>query len=358
MILQDFHTHQFEAERLGRSVRYPFYSIFKAVRARPQGGLSIQLRRDRPAETRQSGIYVWHHPDWGYFYVGIAAADNFTERWNKHIQKLLDQCSSARQMANWKSFADKFRAAGYGIDDLKDVTLRFYPRPNPGSPTFKQELADLETRIVATINPACNKEYDPTRPSATRFPTQRPLEESSGYSLQGSFTRDLTASKIWLLSELEKIQNKFSAVYILGSWYGNTALYMILEGRIQADKIILVEKNKEFLAGSQRILDRVGADNVEYMLADANRLDYRQLDNSGVVINTSLTDMPGRSWFLNIPEGTLVVLQGRDQDPGQEYHSTQEIVDRFPLNKVLYHGSIKLRDPETEYTRYMVIGRK
>lgn len=162
-----------EIERLGRSVRYPFYSIFKAVRPRPQGGLSIQLRRDRPAETRQSGIYVWHHPDWGYFYVGIAAADNFTERWNKHIQKLLDQCSSAKQMANWLTFSQKFKAAGYGIEDLKDITLRFYPRPNPGSATFKQELSDLETRIVGIINPACNREYDPTRPSATRYPPAR-----------------------------------------------------------------------------------------------------------------------------------------------------------------------------------------
>ena len=170
-----------EVERLGRSVRYPFYAIFKAVQPfadRP--GLSIQLRRDRPAETRQSGIYVWHHPDWGYFYVGIAAADNFTERWNKHIQKLLDNCSSAKQMANWQTFAQKFAAAGYGIDDLKDITLRFYPRPNPGSPTFKQELEALETRIVATINPACNKEYNPDRPSSTRFPAQRQLKESSG----------------------------------------------------------------------------------------------------------------------------------------------------------------------------------
>ncbi len=187
---------------------------------------------------------------------------------------------------------------------------------------------------------------------------QSNLDESSGYSLAGSFTRDLTASKVWLLSELEKIQQDFSTIYMLGSWYGNLALYLTLENRIQADKIILVEKNQEFLSASEQILDRVGADNVEYMLTDANQLDYRQLGDSGCVINTSLTDMHGRAWFLNIPNGTLIVLQGRDQDPGQEYHSTQSIVDRFPLTEVIYHGSMQLRDPETEYTRYMVIGRK
>jgi hypothetical protein len=187
---------------------------------------------------------------------------------------------------------------------------------------------------------------------------QSNLDESSGYSLAGSFTRDLTASKVWLLSELERIQQHFSTAYILGSWYGNLALYMTLQPGLDVDKIVLVEKNHKFLLASQRMLDHVGATNVEYMLADSNRLDYRQLGDSGVVINTSLTDMPGRSWFLNIPEGTLVVLQGRDQDPGEQYNSTQDIVDRFPLSQVLYHGRMQLRDPETEYTRYMVIGRK
>jgi protein-L-isoaspartate O-methyltransferase len=133
---------------------------------------------------------------------------------------------------------------------------------------------------------------------------------------------------------------------------------MKLQPRITADQIIVVEKNKEFLTTSRRLLDLAGADNVEYMLADANRLDYRQLGSSGVVVNTSLTNMPGRAWFLNIPDGTLVVLQGRDHDPNRNFESTQAIIDRFPLSQVLYHGRMQLRDPETEYTRYMVIGRK
>jgi hypothetical protein len=187
---------------------------------------------------------------------------------------------------------------------------------------------------------------------------QSSLDESSGYSLAGSFTRDLTASKVWLLSELEKIQQDFSAVYILGAWYGNLALYMKLQPRITADQIIVVEKNKEFLTTSRKLLDLAGADNVEYMLADSNKLDYRQLGEAGVVINTSLTDMQGRAWFLNIPNGTLVVMQARDHDPNRSFESTQDIVNRFPLSQVLYHGRMQLRDPETEYTRYMVIGRK
>jgi hypothetical protein len=187
---------------------------------------------------------------------------------------------------------------------------------------------------------------------------QSNLDESSGYSLAGSFTRDLTASKVWLLSELEKIQRDFSTAYILGAWYGNLALYMKLQPRINVDKIILVEKNKEFLSVSKKILSQVDNHNIEYMLADSNRLDYRQLEDSGVVINTSLTDMPGRAWFLNIPKGTVVVMQSRDHDPNRNFESTQDIMNRFPVSQVLYHGRMQLRDPETEYTRYMVIGIK
>jgi hypothetical protein len=187
---------------------------------------------------------------------------------------------------------------------------------------------------------------------------QSNLDESSGYSLAGSFTRDLIASKVWLLSELARIAPQVGTVYILGSWYGNLGVLLALDPVIKYKKLINVETDRKFLQASRRIQDHLGMDNTEYMLADANTLDYRQLDQDGVVINTSLTDMPGQAWFNNIPAGTLVVLQSRDHDPGNASHSTQDIVDRYPLSEIIYDGRLELRDPETEYTRYMVIGVK
>ena len=187
---------------------------------------------------------------------------------------------------------------------------------------------------------------------------QSNLDESSGYSLAGSFTRDLIASKVWLLKELEQIQHHYSTMYVLGSWYGNLAVYMKLQPTIKVDQIINVEIDTEMLDTSQSILDRVGATNVKYMLSDANKLGYRQLGSAGVVVNTSLTEMNQKEWFEHIPTGTLVALQARDQDPGVQYHTAQDIQRRYPLNRVLYHGSIRLQDPETKYTRYMMIGVK
>ena len=185
-----------------------------------------------------------------------------------------------------------------------------------------------------------------------------PVNESSGYSLEGSFTHDLIKSKVWLLIELARIAPEVGTIYVLGSWYGNLGILLALDPVIQYKRLINVETDRKFLQASERIHNYLGMGNTEYMLKDANDLDYRQLGDDGVVINTSLTDMPGQAWFDRIPEGTLVVLQSRDHDPGNAAHSTQDIIDRFPLSEIIYDGELKLQDPETAYTRYMVIGIK
>jgi hypothetical protein len=184
------------------------------------------------------------------------------------------------------------------------------------------------------------------------------LEESSGYSLEGSFTPDLVFSKLWLMRELAKISPDIGTMYVLGSWYGNLALLITRYPMVQVDHVINVETDPEFLKGSQDILNQAHAHNVEHMQKDANTLDYRQLGSNGVVVNTSLNDMKGTDWFENIPKGTLVAMQARDQVENEQFASPEDIEQKFPLSQVLYSGSLDLEDPETEYTRFMVVGRK
>lgn len=187
---------------------------------------------------------------------------------------------------------------------------------------------------------------------------KKKVSESSGYSLKGSFTRDLIASKVWLIEELARIAPTLETIYVLGSWYGNLSLYLNLLKDIKFNNIINVETNKQMLDQSRRMLDHLGIDNVESMLVDANELDYRQLGPAGAVINTSLTDMAGTEWFRHIPEGTMVVMQARDHDPGYQFSSPEDILEKFPLSRVDYMGTRELKDPETRYHRFMVIGRK
>jgi hypothetical protein len=184
------------------------------------------------------------------------------------------------------------------------------------------------------------------------------LDESSGSSLDGSFTPDLVFSKLWLMRELAKISPDISTMYILGSWYGNLALLLTRYPQIHVDHMVNVETDPERLNTGERILDQAGAGNVGHMLKDANNLDYRQLGPDGVVVNTSLNDIKGTDWFANIPQGTLVVMQARDQVENEQFAGPEDIEQKFPLDQVLYSGSLDLEDPETEYTRFMIIGVK
>jgi hypothetical protein len=133
---------------------------------------------------------------------------------------------------------------------------------------------------------------------------------------------------------------------------------MTLDPLPKVKKFINVETDKSMLDQSRRMMNRIGARNVDYMNQDANKLDYRQVDSNSVVVNNSLTDMAGTDWFTNIPNDTLVVMQARDNVDRNPFYSTQDILKKFPLNTVLYQGELDLQDPETKYTRYMVIGRK
>jgi hypothetical protein len=51
-------------------------------------------------------------------------------------------------------------------------------------------------------------------------------------------------------------------------------------------------------------------------------------------------------------------MQARDQVENEQFVKLQDIEQKFPLDQVLYSDSLDLEDPETEYTRFMIIGIK
>ena len=176
------------------------------------------------------------------------------------------------------------------------------------------------------------------------------LLEFSPPTLLGSFHRGLIFNKLWMIRELAKIQDHYSTIYILGSWYGNMSM-LLAKSDIEFDHIVNVDQDATVVRQAQRIAQCMGiADQIEPMIADANDLDYRQLDNNGLVINSSCHDMANRGWFDHIPQGVMVALQ------------TREDVDcnlaDYPLQTTLYQGSCQLQDPETAYISQMKIGYK
>jgi hypothetical protein len=176
------------------------------------------------------------------------------------------------------------------------------------------------------------------------------LNEFAPLTLDGSFHRSLIFNKLWLIKELSKIKDQYSTIYILGSWYGNLSL-LLSRSNIEFDHIVNVDQDVHVLKQGQRIAKQLGiADRIEPMAADANELDYRQLDQDGLVINTSCHDMPNKGWFDHIPKGTMVALQTRND--------VEHSLSQYPLRETLYRGSIDLEDPETPYTSWLKIGIK
>jgi hypothetical protein len=176
------------------------------------------------------------------------------------------------------------------------------------------------------------------------------LLEFSPSSIPGSFGRGLVFTKLWLLHELEKIQDQFGTIYILGSWYGNMSI-LLSKSNIQYDHIVNVDQDPRAVRGAHRMARILKIDDrIEPMIKDANRLDYRQLDQDGLVINTSCHDMKNQGWFDHIPAGVLVALQSRDD--------VDHDLSEYDLSRTLYQGSRSARDPETRYTSVLLIGVK
>lgn len=176
------------------------------------------------------------------------------------------------------------------------------------------------------------------------------LNEFAPLTLNGSFHRSLIFNKLWLIKELNKIKDQYSTIYILGSWYGNLSL-LLTRSNIEFDHIVNVDQDVDVLKQGQRIAKQLGvADRIEPMAADVNDLDYRQLDQDGLVINTSCHDIDSQDWFDHIPAGTMVALQTRDD--------VDHSLSQYALQKTLYRGSIELEDPETPYTSWLKIGIK
>jgi len=174
------------------------------------------------------------------------------------------------------------------------------------------------------------------------------LREFTPDTLAGSFDRGLIFNKLWLIHELATIKDTFSTIYILGSWYGNLSI-LLARSDIDYKHIVNVDTDAKRVRQGQAIAKQMHvADRIEPMVADANELDYRQLDSNGLVVNCSIHDMPNSGWFDHIPRGVMVALQSRTD--------VDHDINSYALKTILYDGTKQLADPETEYTSLLRIG--
>ena len=182
--------------------------------------------------------------------------------------------------------------------------------------------------------------------------------EVSQNNLKGSFSKDLVKSKTWLATELAKIRTDFKNVYVLGSWYGNLSLILFQEHKIKFQHLYNVDTNEDVLMQGEELAKSFGvAQDIDIIHKDANNIVYHA---PSLIINTSVNNIPNAGWFENIPLGTLVVMQSRNQDPDgiNHYNSAAELAATYPLSRVLFCDKLRLQEKQGSYARFMVIGYK
>jgi hypothetical protein len=177
-----------------------------------------------------------------------------------------------------------------------------------------------------------------------------------------AFSNGQIESKIWLCEELEKLNLPTnSTIWLLAGWYAITAFLLLSRNNMSIKHIRSFDIDPE----CQPVADKINNNweiqewKFKAFTKDCNRLDYNEYPT--IVINTSTEHFDSVEWFENIPEGTLVCLQGNDmnhEDHTSEFKNLDEFVKTFSMTDLIYVGEREFSYPSWKFKRFMLIGRK
>jgi hypothetical protein len=191
------------------------------------------------------------------------------------------------------------------------------------------------------------------------------------------FSRGQLESKLWLLTELGKLNVELGTVFLCAGWYATLAT-MLFESDIKIDKVrsfdidescvdIAETFNKpwfvdewRFKSITQDIMDINYNEHVwQYWSNANNRMSYPITDSPDTIINTSCEHIENfQEWYDLIPDGKLVVLQSNNFFDVEEHvncvGSIEEFVVKAPMHNILFSGKLNL----PKYKRFMLIGYK
>jgi hypothetical protein len=191
------------------------------------------------------------------------------------------------------------------------------------------------------------------------------------------FSRGQLQSKIWLVTELKKLDLDLGTVFLCAGWYATLSV-MLFESGIKIDKIrsfdldpstvdIAEVFNKFWFMEQWKfkalVNDIHSIDYTEHtwqFWSNANnRMSYPITDVPTTIINTSCEHIDSfNDWYNKIPNKKLVILQSNNYFEIAEHvncsSSLEEFSNSCPMSTVLYQGELVL----PKYTRFMKIGYK
>jgi len=182
-----------------------------------------------------------------------------------------------------------------------------------------------------------------------------------------SFTESQLESKLWLNNELNKIQNEFNNVAVIGGWYCHVLTNILIEN-FNAQFVCNYDIDKDSKTLSYKF-NKKYKDDEKYYCSNRNLFSvYQPIEGRqryqgevDLLINTScehmyyMKDLLKRNFTTSRP---LCVLQSTDNDEYDDHincvKDPEELADQANLIDIKYMGTKKLSNG---MNRFMVIGR-
>ena len=184
-----------------------------------------------------------------------------------------------------------------------------------------------------------------------------------------SFSGNQVTCKKWLIEQLlivlkDRPLTSTKKITVLGSWYGNILVPLIVDNIKGVEDILLIDMDEDALDIGRKFLGRnYNGVNINYIQEDINFTDYSER-YTNICINTSCEHMFPMSSisFLN-DEHVLYILQSNNMKGEREHvncvEDYHELMRQSHITKPYYYGRLKLKGRDNkEYKRFMVIGKR
>ena len=184
-----------------------------------------------------------------------------------------------------------------------------------------------------------------------------------------SFSGNQVTCKRWLIEQLllvlkDRPNISTRKITVLGSWYGNVLVPLIVDNIKGVEDIQLIDMDEDALDIGRKFLGRSYNDvNINYIKEDINFINYSQR-YTNICINTSCEHMfPMSSISFSNDKQVLYILQSNNMKDEREHvncvEDYYELMKQSDITKPYYYSRLKLKGRNNkEYKRFMVIGKR
>lgn len=166
-------------------------------------------------------------------------------------------------------------------------------------------------------------------------------------------------SKVWLVEEINKINYQPSDVYIFGGWIGVLSSILLQSSKFPITKLFSIDIDPWCEDIANTVCQPYRNNIFKAITSDMGAYEYETTPT--IVINTStehVTQDVYDSWYNNIPNGTLVIIQGNDFFACDEHIRCSDNLNSFITQNHVINPLFAGELQTDLYKRFMCIWKK